>query len=72
MTGLLERKTARPSKPTLSKQQEARESDPLCPVCLRPIAASDMVTGRRDDLIHADCDYTRDQPRRDSKLHPSR
>ena len=35
------------------------ESDPLCPICLRPIKLSDMVTGRRDDLIHTGCGYTR-------------
>jgi hypothetical protein len=70
ITGLVERTTARPHLPATSNKA-SRESDPLCPVCLRPIAAADMVTGRRDDLIHADCDYTRDQPRRNEpKLRP--
>jgi hypothetical protein len=40
-------------------QRDLRESDPLCPICLQPIKLSDMVTGRQDDLMHAECDYTR-------------
>jgi hypothetical protein len=33
--------------------------DPLCPVCLALIKATDRVTGVRDDLMHEQCDYAR-------------
>lgn len=35
------------------------EDDPICPVCLQPIRASDKVRGLADDLMHEGCDYTR-------------
>jgi hypothetical protein len=30
----------------------------ICPVCLQPIQASDVVKGSGDDLMHQACDYT--------------
>jgi hypothetical protein len=38
--------------------KDSKEDDPICPVCLQPIKASDKVRGRSDDLIHESCDYT--------------
>jgi hypothetical protein len=32
--------------------------DPICPVCLERIKASDKVHGLHDDLMHMGCDYT--------------
>jgi hypothetical protein len=37
-------------------------NDPICPVCLEPIMATDKVRGIRDDLMHEGCDYTRPAP----------
>jgi hypothetical protein len=37
-------------------------NDPICPVCLEPIKATDKVRGIRDDLMHEGCDYTRPVP----------
>jgi hypothetical protein len=31
-------------------------SDPICPRCMQPITRTHMVTGRRDRLMHAQCD----------------
>jgi len=39
------------------RQPRASREDPICPVCLEPIKASDKVRGRSDDLIHESCDY---------------
>jgi hypothetical protein len=36
------------------------DSAPLCPACLQPIELSDVVAGRRDDLMHERCN---DAPR---------
>jgi hypothetical protein len=38
-------------------QPEVAKDDPICPVCLQPIKASDKVRGRSDDLMHESCDY---------------
>jgi len=46
----------------LAEPRVARESDdPICPVCLKTIARSDRVAGRRDDLMHEQCDHGRAQ-----------
>jgi hypothetical protein len=39
--------------------EDLGSSDPLCPVCLEPIRASDKVRGSGDDLMHEGCDDTR-------------
>lgn len=41
------------------RQPKASKDDPICPVCLAPIKASDKVRGRSDELMHESCDYAR-------------
>ncbi len=36
--------------------------DPVCPVCRKPIRASDKVRGRSDELIHESCDNDTQRP----------
>jgi hypothetical protein len=37
---------------------------PICPVCLQPIKATEMVSGSGDDVMHQQCDYLlRSKPR---------
>ncbi|HSE93594.1 MAG TPA: hypothetical protein VLF19_09835 [Methylomirabilota bacterium] len=40
------------------RRPKASKDDPICPVCLQPIKASDKVRGRSDELIHESCDCT--------------
>ena len=47
--------------------QDMGSSDPICPVCLEPIKATDKVHGIGADLMHEGCDYTRPAA---SKLPP--
>lgn len=47
-------------------------SDPLCPVCLGPIKATDKVRGLRDDLMHESCDYTRPEASKPTPQPPPR
>jgi|SRR5262245_22358516 len=45
-----EKTAARLRRPTFG-------STPICPVCLQPILATEMVTGSGDDVMHQQCDY---------------
>ncbi|OLB96862.1 MAG: hypothetical protein AUH30_11600 [Candidatus Rokubacteria bacterium 13_1_40CM_68_15] len=38
------------------------DDEPICPVCVEPIEKDDRVSGHRDALLHARCDYVKEYP----------
>ena len=63
----IEKSKARIEKTAATLRRPTFGTTPICPVCLQPIKATEMVTGSGDDVMHQQCDYTnrlRSQPRR--------
>src|SRR5262245_56142124 len=58
---------------SMADRDQARDikpGDPVCPVCVKPIAKNDRVSGHGENLMHEACDYAarRDgQVRQDSR-----
>ena len=50
------------SKAKLGAAQWSDPVCPICPTCLQPITAFDMVAGRRDRLLHVQCSLPQRRP----------